>query len=365
MYATCLHCHQSLGRNEAIEHFPIGRRLAFDSDKGRLWVVCPRCSRWNLTPIEERWEAVEDCERAFRMQKLRAQTDNVGLTRLADRTEIIRIGKPLRPEFAAWRYGSVFRRRMRTRVALNAAGAAVAGGVALFGAPELAGQIVLAQLLIWPLHSSVMGGLMLPRGGRTSRIIGEDGKPLQVLRSNLDHTRIVIRSGEPMRLFLRHSYGHQELTGNRATRALATLLVPINKAGGSASTVRDASTLIADAGGPESALARVAHDAEQRSGDFEERAAEFARGPRGRTMAEAIESQLKAQAKRSGWAAWSNLPPTNPGALHRLPAVQRLALEMALQESSEQRALDEELADLERAWREAEEIAAIADHLLE
>jgi hypothetical protein len=37
---------------------------------------------------------------------------------------------------------------------------------------------------------------------------------------------------------------------------------------------------------------------------------------------------------------------------------------MALHESSEQRALDEDLASLERAWREAEEIAAIADGLL-
>lgn len=62
--------------------------------------------------------------------------------------------------------------------------------------------------------------------------------------------------------------------------------------------------------------------------------------------------------------ALSNMPPSNRGALFRLPRVQRLALEMALHESSEQHALDAELASLERAWREAEEIAAIADNLL-
>src|SRR4051812_25810928 len=112
MYSTCLHCHQSLGKNEAIEHLPIGRRLAFDSAKGRLWVVCSHCARWNLTPIEERWEAVEESEREFRRQRLRAQTDNVGLAKLAEGTELIRIGQPLRPEFAAWRYGGVFRRRL-------------------------------------------------------------------------------------------------------------------------------------------------------------------------------------------------------------------------------------------------------------
>lgn len=36
----------------------MGRRLAFDGAKGRLWVVCRKCKRWNLTPLEERWEAI-------------------------------------------------------------------------------------------------------------------------------------------------------------------------------------------------------------------------------------------------------------------------------------------------------------------
>jgi hypothetical protein len=37
---------------------------------------------------------------------------------------------------------------------------------------------------------------------------------------------------------------------------------------------------------------------------------------------------------------------------------------MSLHERSEQFALDQELATLERDWREAEEIAAIADNLI-
>jgi len=60
MYSTCLFCNRPLGSNESIEHFPVGRRLAFDAAKGRLWVVCPSCERWNLTPLEERWEAIEE-----------------------------------------------------------------------------------------------------------------------------------------------------------------------------------------------------------------------------------------------------------------------------------------------------------------
>jgi hypothetical protein len=40
-----------------------------------------------------------------------------------------------------------------------------------------------------------------------------------------------------------------------------------------------------------------------------------------------------------------------------------LALEMALHEETERRALEGELAMLEAMWRQAEEIAAIADRL--
>jgi hypothetical protein len=108
MYRTCLFCSNDLGHNEAIEHFPIGRRLAFDAAKGRLWVVCRKCERWNLTPLEERWEAIEECERAFRGTRLRLSTDEIGLARLKEGLDLVRIGDPQRPELAAWRYGDQF-----------------------------------------------------------------------------------------------------------------------------------------------------------------------------------------------------------------------------------------------------------------
>src|SRR5439155_17344040 len=81
MYTTCLFCHSDLGANYFLPTFPVGRRLAFDPKKGRLWVVCTRCGRWNLTPLEERWEAIDDCERLFRGTRLRMSTDNIGLAR--------------------------------------------------------------------------------------------------------------------------------------------------------------------------------------------------------------------------------------------------------------------------------------------
>jgi hypothetical protein len=50
--------------------------------------------------------------------------------------------------------------------------------------------------------------------------------------------------------------------------------------------------------------------------------------------------------------------------LQEVPNATRLALEMAAHEDSERRAMEGELALLEAAWRQAEEIAKIADNLL-
>ena len=135
MYATCLFCNKALGSNETLESFPVGKRLAFDAAKGRLWVVCPHCERWNLSPLEERWEAIEQAEKLYRDTRRRVATDNIGLAKLRDGTTLVRIGEPLRPEFAAWRYGDQFGRRRRRQICI------VGGGVAALGAVVSAGAV--------------------------------------------------------------------------------------------------------------------------------------------------------------------------------------------------------------------------------
>src|SRR5687767_12076796 len=135
MYSTCLFCNAPFERNESLEAFPVGRRLAFDAAKGRLWVVCRKCERWSLSPLDERWEAIEQAERLYRDTRRRVATDNIGLAKVSEGTTLIRIGEPLRPEFAAWRYGDQFGRRRKRQVlaaggGLGAVGAIVAGGAA-------------------------------------------------------------------------------------------------------------------------------------------------------------------------------------------------------------------------------------------
>jgi hypothetical protein len=146
MYSTCIFCTKALGRNEALEAFPVGQRIAFDARRGRLWVVCRSCERWNLSPFDERWEGVEQAERAYRDTRLRVATENVGLAKLRDGTTLVRIGSPMRPEFAAWRYGDQFGRR-RNRALLGVGGgiaglAVVMAGGAAAGVFERTGYFV-------------------------------------------------------------------------------------------------------------------------------------------------------------------------------------------------------------------------------
>lgn len=121
MLKTCLACHEPFPRNETLEHFPAGRRIAFDPEKGRLWAVCPSCARWTLAPFDARWEALEELERLARDRaRLLMETDNIGLLTAGD-VELVRVGHAALREESWWRFGREFaaRRKYAKRQALK------------------------------------------------------------------------------------------------------------------------------------------------------------------------------------------------------------------------------------------------------
>lgn len=311
MFSTCLFCHRSLDANEVIEHLPIGRRIAFDPARGRLWVVCRHCERWNLTPFDDRWEALEECEREFRGTRLRQSTDNVGLARVKEGLDLVRIGEPLRPEFAAWRYGDQFGRRRRRAILYTAGGVAAVGAV-LGGAAMLGIGVGFYPQFAHAFLQSRTAVKVRDGGGRL----------LRVRYAHLQAARLIQGPvGTPWALELRHVKGRETFHGDEALRIAGLILPKVNRSGASASRVEAAVRDLERLGGP---------------------AAFLEAGPRGHVV--------PASVKRGG-------------ALHRLPVPTRLALEMALHEEEEHRALAGELRRLEAAWKEAEEIAAIADRL--
>ena len=325
MYSTCLFCNASLGGNEVIESFPVGRRLAFDAANGRLWVVCRKCERWNLSPLEERWEAIEECERRFRDTRLRVSTDNIGLARLSEGLELVRVGPALRPEFAAWRYGDQFgrrRRRKMVRVGLGVGivGGAIAGGIALgvsagvgFGSGG------------WWIWRGIYGGYRRIAYGSPQAVVARvpyddpsSGPQVFALeRRSLPDVRVGTANGGSLMLSLTRGRSVVHISGEQAERAVGYVLPAINWAGAERHEVAEAVQLIEHS---QKAPLDFVHEVARNAGA-------------GRRLQD-------------------------------LPSAARLALEMASHEESERRAMEGELALLAAAWRQAEEIAKIADNLL-
>ncbi|HEU4885046.1 MAG TPA: hypothetical protein VFT45_22490 [Longimicrobium sp.] len=338
MYSHCIFCGSSLGANESIEHFPVGRRLAFDAEKGRLWVVCASCSRWNLTPLEERWEAVEECERRFRATTIRTSTENIGLARLADGTELVRIGRPLRPEFAAWRYGGEFAARQKRAVISGVAIAGAAAGFLAFGPPSLLiGLPVLGLAEFWKQRLGEHRGYFETLAAQY-RLRDDAGELMLTGRRRFQQVRLRAsaervggpawalhaRTGIEPILDHRNSSASWELrdhvlSGAAGLRALAVFMAQANGGGAGKQLVQQAVRRIDRARTAEGFLACAEDDTRRMGLGYRD--------------------------------VWS------------MPLEIRLAMEMAAHEDAERRALEGELVDLERHWREAEQLAAIADAL--
>lgn len=322
MYSTCIFCKAPLGSNDVLEDLPVGRRVAFDAARGRLWVVCRKCERWNLSPIEERWEAIEAAERIFRETRMRVSTDQIGLARHREGLELVRIGTPQRPEFAAWRYGDQFGRRRKRALLVGGAAVGVIGTVAIAG---VATGIVSGALL------AQSGNFVnLWQNGRTLvRVRTEDGELLKLKRPDLQSARLRRdEEGDGFVLTLRKKKQQRFFRGAEAARIAGVMMPRVNATGARPAVVQQAVAELDSAGGPEAYMSNLLRNPPRRS----------------HTRKQFLEPQAFQ--------------------LGKLAVPSRLALEMALHEEQERRALEGELKALELAWQEAEEVAAIADDLL-
>lgn len=299
----------------------MGRRLAFDGEKGRLWVICRKCLRWNLTPIEERWEAIEECERIYRETPVRVSTENIGIARHRGGLDLVRIGRARRREFAAWRYMRQLRRRwFRTNSAayawVAAAFAMDAGVLALpTGVGFVGGPIFLAWFFMRTIGRVRVGGS--GEGGAEN-----SGDVIRFRFKDHGSIRLLPDDGEPGFGVEVHKLARKAwFEGEDARRVAASVLPAFNPAGGTRGKVELAVDEIARSGHPSRFVTDVA---------------------------------------RKGYRGWR----FRHGHIGSFPQTTKLALEMALHEEQERRALEGELWILEQAWKEAEEIAAISDNLL-
>lgn len=289
MYTHCFVCRRPLGANEAIPHLTIGRRIAFDVDRGRLWVVCARCGQWCLTPMEDRWEAIAECEALFTGAEARVSTANVGLARSGD-VELIRIGPALRDEIANWRYGPrLARRRRLARIAAGTA--AVGAGIATAGAIYLIGTLAVAT------SSAFVGGWFAMLGTAyayklreisaftpVARLDLRDGGRRTLLRSHLASIYLVRRHVRP-HARVRVALGDLEVTYSEddALTLLSRVLPHANWRGASPAEI-DGATKAVDA-----AERASHHRRDDRSEPWERLVAARDAGPRSLTAMSVVE----------------------------------------------------------------------------
>lgn len=286
-------------------------------------------------------------------------SDNIGLARLRDGTVLIRIGKPPKTELAVWRYGDQFGKRRRR--SLQLAGLSVTGSLATIAliTAEYWGGSLLAMGTIAALSGagtflnlavSVGSGALGWRKQYQLRaaVHSEDGSAIRLTSTSVRAVAFV-RGGREFDWKLRvprhlmtptgtipRMLGINEraefnndrvyLHGDTAQRALAKLLPHLNSDGAGKRRIIEALAIIIDACSMQQLLQRAS---------------------------------LAKRKHRSDYHMDDGLAP-----LCGMPASLRLALEMALHEDDERRAMAGELHDLERRWRDADVIAKIADQLI-
>lgn len=322
MFTRCLVCHSPFPANEALEHFPQGLRVAYDPSRGRLWAICVKCRRWSLAPIEERWEALEELEKMVRDRgRLLSQTDNISLIR-AEGMQIVRVGRANLREEAWWRYGRELTQRRAKFKTLSTAGA-IGAGAAIWGGMASGGMTFIAAWLLWDnLPNKIPDAARWLRfGGDAWRGRSKCAKCGHIFHRVAYRRRnhlILHRSDEsrPAGLSYRcprcgdFREGGLQLKGPEAEHTIRRVLAYHHYSGADDRTVTSATRLIQEAGSPED-LSRILLKDGKALGDL---------------------------GKTGG-----------------------IALEIAANESSEQRLLELELAELEAHWKTEEELAAIID----
>jgi hypothetical protein len=161
--------------------------------------------------------------------------------------------------------------------------------------------------------------------GRILRLTNQDARLAVLIPDGDDGWRLELSHDESKFGQARRSAMRSPLRGGAALRALSRLLPFLNWGGGTRRTLVDAIETIGATRSTDKLLALASRDTTQLKTHFKTRRGEAAVGA--------------------------------------LPGRIRLAMEMALHDEAEQRAMEGELAELQARWREADEIARIADSL--
>jgi hypothetical protein len=317
LFARCMYCGRGFAHSVLFSRVPPGTSFAYDPLTGRIWSICGRCRRWNLIPLNERFEAVEELERHLRDRgRCVAATANIALYH-SDDLELIRIGAALPVERAAWRYGrqltarAAANQRPHRRIALLTAGAVARAGESI-GAWKLDGDwgpSGIVDVLRWQRFGIVAwnGRSHCSYCGSVLHTLHFDSSWWLYPRFVQDELVVGVPCTRCDPWTPKHVF---DVTGDDAHLLLRRALAYQHVSGADERTVEDATQLIRAAGSPETLLRGMS---------------------------------------------------SGRSSLWRLGPLQTLALEMSANHLAERRALETWLAGVEAEWRAEEELARIVD----
>ena len=308
---------------------PLARRIAYDPVKGRAWLICSRCSQWNLVPLDERWEVLEECEERTSQTRLSGSWGKLTLISLGRRLELLRIGDSFRGDIAGWRYARHLRQRFLRSTIILAVATVCATGLCLVGVLRglgagfgpIANAVAWGAIMVAGIASKEWISFAIRRERETVlRVDAEGDEPRVVRGQNLANLRITgIVESPGWAIQVTHDKGQTLLLGAEAVWALEKAMAWINRAGGSAAEVQQALQLLESSGSASNYLVEAAREMDR----------------------------LRLSV--------SGVP--------ELPARIRLALEMAAHDLGEMDAIRRELEHLNQRWHAAEEEAGISDEL--
>ena len=333
MYDKCLVCGRQFPPNESLERLARGRRVAYDPERGRLWVVCGACRRWSLVPLESRWEALEELEKLIVDEgRVVSSTDNVSLLR-ARNLEVVRVGRARLHEESWWRYGRELHRR-RERAQKLVATASIGGAMAFGASLAVGGMSMVAAWFLFNRGEALVSGARWLRFGSTAWQGRGDCPACGEVQAKFpfaERGRLVLTPGTAtevdgpargagaeeageaigVRVPCPHCGGAwAEVRGREGVAVLRRVLAYHHFSGATSRRIEGAAKLVEAVGGAERLPSRLLRD--------------------GKTL----------------------------GAMGRTGAV---AMEIVLHETDERRLLEMELAELEARWRREEELAEIID----
>jgi hypothetical protein len=310
MYSSCGFCSGQLGGDGGMSGLAVGKRFAFDPWKSRAWVICQRCGRWNLTPFDDRIDTIAALERMAAAGRVAATSEQVALLRSGP-YDIVRVGKPPRVEMATWRYGERLKARERERLKVMVpVTLVVVGGMIAFNA-AVGGSMGGFMWQIPQLADGVYRGIVGNRKVKVEPPVCSTCGHIMVLRNkHIQHARLSFTVHQDLALLLscpKCSNVGALLEGPDAELALRSGLTYVNLKKGK----------------------RIKKKALEAAGQLDRHG-----GP---------EAFIRNSARMEK-------------TVRQLAGGEALALEMAVDEQAE-------LRELERQWKQAEEIAEIADNL--